>query len=90
MIFFSETLVSFERKHFVTSPAGLFAANVGNLKSFFFLYLKVLVSLEASISPANVKEQGGAWDTAPGCHRPQTSGRTDLAWEVWIRGQYSE
>lgn len=29
-----ETSVSFERKHFVTSPVSLFAANMGNLKSF--------------------------------------------------------
>lgn len=58
MIFFFKTSLSFERKHFVTSQADLFATSMRNLKAFF-TYLKVPVSVETFVSPAKVRQGAG-------------------------------
>lgn len=52
-----KTLVSFERKHFVTSRADLFTTSVRNPKSFF-LYLKVPVSVETFVHQPGRQAEG--------------------------------
>lgn len=70
-----ETLVSFERKHFVTSRADLFTTSVRDPKSFF-LYLKVPVSVETFVRLPARRAQG----------RGRRSGRSDRGRRVTVAG----